>query len=295
MHRTRACRAPSPNGRGVARGRRGAAAPAADGGLFFRVSGRLRPRRSASASWMCVSGASPRAVDPDAPAGDHQTLEKASATWMQTTCTQVCSPTRPAHPLPACPVRKRERGQGLIGVVLRVWGWFLALAAPSRDPATDSTPCSLPCARSLDLASGPETLSCPCWGHSRGRAGRGIATESGPTPSRQCRTASARTAGPRFSADCSCGCGRVGGLLVRGGRVGWALPYVVGGCWAAQLAQLAQPWAKVPTLVPCMAPLLTCPYTPPHGENPHVSWSRVRYVGTYGSQGCLHSVSPCER
>ena len=156
-------------------------------------------------------------------------------------------------------------------------------------------PCSRPCARSPDLASGPETLSCPCWGHSRGRSGRGIATESGPTPSRQCRTASARTAGPRFSADCSCGCGRVGGLLVRGGRVGWALPYVVGGCWAAQLAQLAQPWAKVPTLGPCMAPLLTCPYTPPHGENPHVSWSRGRYVGTYGSQGYLHGVSPCER
>ena len=138
---------------GVARRRRGAAAPAAHGGLLVRVSGRLRPRRSASASWMCASGASPRAVDPDAPAGDHQTLEKASALWMQTTCTQVRSPTRPAHPFPACPVRKRERGQGLIGVVLRVWGWFLALAAPSRDPDTDSTPCSLPFARSTAMAT----------------------------------------------------------------------------------------------------------------------------------------------
>ena len=208
---------------GVARRRRGAAAPAAHGGLLVRVSGRLRPRRSASASWMCASGASSRAVDPDAPAGDHQTLEKASATWMQTTCTQVCSPTRPAHPLPACPVRKRERGQGLIGVVLRVWGWFLALAAPSRDPATDSTPCSLPCARSLDLASGPEALSRPCCGHSRGRAQRGIATDSGPTPLRQCRTTSARTAGAPFSADCSGGCGRVGSFWP--GVGGWDGPF----------------------------------------------------------------------
>ena len=91
---------------------------------------------------------------------------------MQLGCTQVCPPTRPAHPSPGCPVRMWKRAWGMIGAGLQVWGCLHALPAPTRDPAGDPTPRFAPCVRRPDLASGPEAPAGASWMAYRGRPGR---------------------------------------------------------------------------------------------------------------------------
>ena len=171
------------------------------------------------------------------------------------------------------------------------WGRPDGPRAPPADPLPRPIAPATPRARSLDLATGPEALSSPSWRQFRRRLGRELAADPRCPPSRQCRTASARTRGRHLAADRSGGCGCVGRVLGRGGRVGGGLPYVVVGCWLAQLAQLAQPWAKDPALGPCMAPSPACLYTPRQAANAHVSRSVVMCMGTYCPKGHLHSVS----
>ena len=157
---------------GMARRRRGGAAPAADERRVFGVSGSLRPRRSASAPWMCWSTASTSAADADGQPGGYVMRETCSTSWMQTGCAQVRPPTRPAHPSPGVLVRTRKRAWGMIGAGLQVWGCLHALPAPTRDPAGDPTPRFAPCVRRPDLASGPEAPAGGSWRVFRGQPGR---------------------------------------------------------------------------------------------------------------------------
>ena len=144
---------------GMARRRRGGAAPAAVAGRVFGVSGSSRSRVRPQLRPMCWSRASATAAAADGQPGGYVTRETCSTSWVQTGCTQVRPPTRPAHPSPGVLVRTRKRAWGMIGAGLQVWGCLHALPAPTRDPAGDPTPRFAPCARRPDLATGPEALS----------------------------------------------------------------------------------------------------------------------------------------
>ena len=156
----------------LARRRRGGAAPAAVAGRPFGVSGSSRSRVRPQLRPMCWSRAFTTAAAAGGQLGGEIVCETRSTSWMQTGCTQVCPPTRPAHPSPGCPVRMWKRAWGMIGAGLQVWGCLHALPAPTRDPAGVPTPRFAPCARRPDLASGPEAPAGASWRVVRGRPER---------------------------------------------------------------------------------------------------------------------------
>ena len=86
-------------------------------------------------------------------------------------------------------------------------------------------------------------------------------------------------------------CGRVGSVLGRGGRVGGALLYGLGGCGSSQLGQQAQLWALDALLGPSMAPFLLACIRPLADKKPHVCRSVVKCMGTWCPKGHWYSAS----
>ena len=174
------------------------------------------------------------------------------------------------------------------------WGCPEGPRAFPVDPLPSPTAPVAPRARRPDFALGLERHSRSRWWHFRRRAGREVTTDLSSRPLWQCRTASARTPGLQFEPEHSGGLGRVGSVLGRGGRVGRALPYELGGCGSSQLGQLAQLWALDALLGPSMAPFLLACIRPLADKKTHVCRSVVTCMGTWCPKGHWYSDSLCE-